>query len=55
MRVRRCCTSAALEFYNIMLAANLGATIKSITLVDIPPEEYQQMAIVGIHIDVIRW
>ena len=37
----------ALEFYNMMIVADFGTTIQSIKLVDLTPEEVQQMATVG--------
>jgi hypothetical protein len=37
----------ALEFYNMMIVADFGSTIKSIKLVDLTPEEDQQMGTVG--------
>lgn len=37
----------ALEFYNMMIVADFGSTIKSIKLVDLTAEEDKQMATVG--------
>lgn len=37
----------ALEFYNMMIVADLGSTIKSIKLVDLTAEEDKQMGTVG--------
>ena len=37
----------ALEFYNMMIVADFGSTIKSIKLVDLTAEEDQQMGTVG--------
>lgn len=37
----------ALEFYNMMIVADIGSTIKWIKLVDLTPEEDKQMATVG--------
>lgn len=37
----------ALEFYNMMIVADIGSTIKSIKLVDLTPEEDKQMGTVG--------
>ncbi len=37
----------ALEFYNMMIVADFGTTIQSIKLMDLTPEEVQQMATVG--------
>lgn len=37
----------ALEFYNVMIVADFGSTIKSIKLVDLTVEEDQQMGKVG--------
>lgn len=37
----------ALEFYNMMIVADIGSTIKSIELVDLSAEEDKQMGTVG--------
>ena len=37
----------ALEFYNMMIVADFGSTIKSIKLVDLTAEEDKQMGMVG--------